>query len=231
MSESDATRRSYQQHCGLAKALDLVGERWTLLICRELLLGPRRYGQLLERLPGLTTNLLAKRLADLQAAGVVERVPAPPGDPEPGRKGFYQLGEAGRALEPALMELARWGARFMPASPSAHDRVELGWALLSSKRRYTRAASRARLVVEIGALLPAGEQQRYQLRLEPGYLEVREGAPWPADVVVDGAREAFFDLLFRGVAARELLRSGALALVGAPEQLQDALDSFAGVHW
>lgn len=231
MSESGPLRRSYQQHCGLAKALDVLGERWTLLICRELLLGPRRWGQLLERLPGLTTNLLAKRLADLQAAGVIERVAAPPGDPEPGRKGFYQLGEAGRRLEPAIMELARWGGRYLSAEPSTDDRVELGWALLSSKRRYARAASRARLVVEIGALLPDGAQQRYQLRLEPGYLEVREGAPWPADLVLDGAREAFFDLLFRGVAARELLRTGALALVGEPERLQDALDSFAGVHW
>jgi DNA-binding HxlR family transcriptional regulator len=231
MSESDLLRRSYQQHCGLAKALDLVGERWTLLICRELLLGPRRWGQLLERLPGLGTNLLAKRLAELQAAGVIERVAAPAGDPEPGRKGFYQLGEAGRALEPAIMELARWGARFMPALPDAADRVELGWVLLSSKRRYARAASRPRLVLEIGALLPDGGQQRYQLRLEPGYLEVREGAPWPADLVLDGAREAVFDLWVRGVAARELLRTGALALVGEPERLRDALDSFAGVHW
>jgi len=102
MSEREQPgKRSYQQYCGLAKALDLVGERWTLLVIRELLLGPRRWGQLLDKLPGLTTNLLAKRLADLQAAGLIVRVPAPPGDPEPGRKGWYALSESGRALEPA----------------------------------------------------------------------------------------------------------------------------------
>lgn len=224
-------KRSYQQYCGLAKALDLVGERWTLLVIRELLFGPRRWGQLLDKLPGLTTNLLAKRLTELKAAGVIERVPAPPGDPEPGRKGWYQLSEAGRALEPTVMELARWGGRFMTGGPGPDDRVELGWALLSSKRRYTRAAHRPRLVVEIGAIGPAGEQQRFQLRCEPGYLDVREGAPWPADVVVDGEREALFDLLFGGVSGRELVRRGALVVIGDDDRLRDALDSFSGVRW
>ncbi|MFV8754583.1 winged helix-turn-helix transcriptional regulator [Nannocystaceae bacterium ST9] len=225
------SRRSYQQHCGLAKALDVVGERWTLLIVRELLLGPRRWGQLLDKLPGLTTNLLAKRLSELQSAGLIERVAAPPGDPEPGRKGWYRLSEAGRALEPTVMELARWGARFMAGPPAPEDRVELGWALLSSKRRYSRAASRPRVVVELGAIGRAGEQQRFQLRCEPGYLDVHEGAPWPADVVVDGEREAFFDLLFRSVPGRELIRRGALVVIGDEDRLCDALASFAGVRW
>ena len=78
-------KRAYRQHCGLAKALDVIGERWTLLLVRELLLGPRTWSQLLESLPGLTTNLLAKRLTQLQAAGVIERRPAPASDPRPGR--------------------------------------------------------------------------------------------------------------------------------------------------
>ncbi|MBC7173009.1 MAG: helix-turn-helix transcriptional regulator, partial [Polyangiaceae bacterium] len=68
-----AERRSYHQYCGLARALDLVGERWTLLIVRDLLLGPRRYSDLLRGLPGVTTNLLAKRLRELQGAGILER--------------------------------------------------------------------------------------------------------------------------------------------------------------
>jgi DNA-binding HxlR family transcriptional regulator len=224
-------KRSYQQHCGLAKALDVVGERWTLLMIRELLLGPRRWGQLLDRLTGLTTNLLAKRLSDLQAAGLIERVPAPPGDPEPGRKGWYQLTEVGYALEPVVMELGRWGGRYLAGGPSPDDRVELGWALLSSKRRYSRAAHRPRVVVEIGAIDDEGNQQRFCLRLEPGYLDVREGAPWPADVVIDGHRDAIFDLWLRGVPGRGLVRSGALAVTGDEDRLRDALDSFAGVVW
>ena len=234
MSEREQPgKRSYQQYCGLAKALDLVGERWTLLVIRELLLGPRRWGQLLDKLPGLTTNLLAKRLADLQAAGLIVRVPAPPGDPEPGRKGWYALSESGRALEPALMELARWGGRQMQAGPSPDDRVELGWALLSSKRRYTRGANRPRVVVEIGvnASSSGAGEQRFQLRCDPGYLDICEGTPWPADVVLDGEREAIFDLWFLEVRGRELVRSGALAVTGDEAGLIDALDSFAGIRW
>ena len=71
-----AELRSYHQFCGLARALDRVGERWTLLLVRNLLLGPRRYGELLDGLPGITTNLLAKRLKELEEQGIIERVPA-----------------------------------------------------------------------------------------------------------------------------------------------------------
>jgi DNA-binding HxlR family transcriptional regulator len=225
MSEAES-KRAYHQHCGLAKALDVVGSRWTLLLVRELLLGPRRWSQLLDALPGLTTNLLAKRLAELQEHGVIERVPATPGDPEPGRRGTYQLTPRGRALEPALMELGRWGAHELPAQPDPRDRFELGWALISSKRRYSRAASRPHLVLELGA-----DQRRFQLRCEPGYVEIREGAPWPADVVLDGSLAAVLDLWMRGVPARQLLASGRLSLVGDEELLIDVLSSFAGIRW
>src|SRR3954464_15345772 len=102
-------KRSYNQFCGLAKALDIVGERWTLLVVRNLLLGPRRYSDLLAELPGLTTNLLAKRLQDLEAAGLVER--------RDGRASngavTYALTERGLALDPVVNELGRWGGALM----------------------------------------------------------------------------------------------------------------------
>lgn len=220
------SKRGYHQHCGLAKALDVVGSRWTLLLVRELLLGPRRWSQLLEALPGLTTNLLAKRLGELQEHGLIERLPATPGDPEPGRRGTYQLTARGRALEPALMELGRWGAHELPTQPDPRDRFDLGWALISSKRRYVRAAHRPHLVLELGA-----DQRRFQLRCEPGYVDIREGAPWPADVVLDGSLAAVIDLWMRGVPAKQLLASGRLALVGDEALLADALSSFAGIRW
>src|SRR6187549_2526493 len=91
--------RSYHQFCGLARALDVVGERWTLLLVRNLLLGPRRYGDLLEELPGITTNLLAKRLRALCEHGLVEKTALPP----PAAIPVYALTEAGAALEPAIM--------------------------------------------------------------------------------------------------------------------------------
>jgi hypothetical protein len=151
---------------------------------------------------------------------------ATPGDPEPGRRSSYRLTERGRALEPAIMELGRWGAQLLASVPDPRDRFDLGWALISSKRRYTRAAHRRHLTVELGA-----DQRRFQLRCEPGYVDIREGAPWAADVVLDGSLAAVLDLWMRGVPATQLLDEGRLALVGEPELLADALSSFAGIRW
>ena len=218
-------KRAYRQHCGLAKALDVVGERWTLLLVRELLLGPRTWSQLLEALPGLTTNLLAKRLGELQDAGVIERHAAPE-DPRPGRRGSYALSERGRSLEPVVMELARWGKELLPSPPAPGDRFDIGWALLSSKRRYTRAASRPQLVLELGA----GER-RFMLRASPGYLDVHEGTPWSADLVLDGDQQAVLELWFGQRSAAQLLASGRLSLVGELDQLREFLASFSGITW
>src|SRR5689334_7180685 len=98
-------RRSYKQFCGLAKALDVVGERWTLLLVRDLILGPRRYGDLLNGLPGLTTNLLASRLKEMEATGLIEKRKLP----APASSVVYQLTKPGKELEPAVMALAAWG--------------------------------------------------------------------------------------------------------------------------
>jgi DNA-binding HxlR family transcriptional regulator len=99
------SRRRYGQFCPLAKALDVLGERWTLLIVRELLSGPKRYTDLREGLPGLATDLLATRLRELQETGVIDRREVPPPTPAT----VYELTERGHALEPAILELARWG--------------------------------------------------------------------------------------------------------------------------
>jgi DNA-binding HxlR family transcriptional regulator len=98
-------KRRYRERSGLAAALDVVGERWTLLIVRELIRAPRRYGELLEALPGIGTNLLANRLRDLEAAGVVGRVLAP----SPQSAVVYELTDRGRALQPTVDALQAWG--------------------------------------------------------------------------------------------------------------------------
>jgi DNA-binding HxlR family transcriptional regulator len=98
-------KRRYRERSGLAAALDVVGERWTLLIVRELLDAPRRYGQLLEALPGIGTNLLVNRLRDLEAAGVVGRVLAP----APQSAVVYELTDRGRALRLTVDALQAWG--------------------------------------------------------------------------------------------------------------------------
>src|SRR3954454_19011185 len=98
-------KRSYDQYCPAAKALDLVGERWTLLLVRELLLGPRRYGDLLEALPGIGTNLLSERLRRLEEANILRRRRLDP----PAGSTVYEVTEEGWELEPVLLPLGRFG--------------------------------------------------------------------------------------------------------------------------
>src|ERR1041385_5643147 len=100
------TSRSYDQFCGVARALDLVGERWALLLVRDLLLSPKRFTDLRRGLPGIGTNVLAARLKELERAGVIARRTLPP----PAASIVYELTEYGRALEGPLLALGRWGA-------------------------------------------------------------------------------------------------------------------------
>lgn len=121
--------KSYGQFCSLARSLDVVGDRWTLLIVRELLIGPSRYTDLIRSLPGIASNLLADRLRTLAEAGVVTSEDAP----APISAKVYSLTERGRSLESVLVELARWGVPYMAAG-IAGDRSRgrwLGFAVLS----------------------------------------------------------------------------------------------------
>ncbi len=114
---------SYGQYCSLAKALDVVGDRWTMLIMRELLeQGPCRYTDLKNGLPGIATNLLSNRLRDLESAGLIRREEAAP----PIATTLFHLTDAGRELEPALIALAGWGVRYM-AQPNDGDEFRSHW--------------------------------------------------------------------------------------------------------
>ena len=115
--------RSYGQYCSVAKALDVIGDRWTLLIVRELLLqGPCRYTDLKNGLPGIATNLLSDRLRDLETQGLVRREEAAP----PVATTLFHLTEAGAELEPALDALGAWGIRYM-AQPDDGDEFRSHW--------------------------------------------------------------------------------------------------------
>jgi DNA-binding HxlR family transcriptional regulator len=196
-------RRSYTQHCGLARSLDVVGERWTLLIVRELLLGPRRYGDLVETLEGLTTNLLAKRLREMTAAGLVEKRAAT----APATGDVYALTARGRALEPVLMELGRWGGPLLE-HPRRGDTRNIGWALLSLKRRYRNGKSSGAVEVTAGA-------RRFELAFGAGRLDVEERPSPRADVKIYAEDpETLFELFMKGVSPKVLQRRGVLAVSG-----------------
>ena len=172
-------RRSYNQYCGLAKALDLVGERWTLLIVRNLLLGSRRYSELLRGLPGITTNLLAKRLQDMEAAGLIERT----GGKEGGQS--YRLTTQGAALEPAVHALSRWGWTTMDA-PARKDFRSFDFLMVALRRRYRGGTTiRAELVAD---------GTPYRLILNGDTADISRGDVSAPDVVIRGKGQSFLTL-------------------------------------
>lgn len=120
------SKRTYQQYCGLASGLDIVGERWTLLVIRELLMGPARYSDLIANLPGLGTNLLAERLKFLVSKGVVEQVDVR----GTGAQLAYALTPLGEELRPMILGLARWGMEFV-GDLQAEDTVRPQWGFLA----------------------------------------------------------------------------------------------------
>jgi DNA-binding HxlR family transcriptional regulator len=124
-------RRSYDQYCPLSRALDVVGERWTLLIVRELLTGPRRYTDLHADLPGVSTDVLAARLKELERDGLVARRRLPP----PASAAVYELTPRGESLLPALTALAEWGAAELPAQPEPTDALRAHWFALRLDER------------------------------------------------------------------------------------------------
>lgn len=124
-------RRDFGQYCGLARALELVGERWALLIVRDLTVRPRRYTELQTGLSGIPTNVLATRLKELEQAGIVERQVAP----APQRGVVYALTAVGRELEPAMLALARWGATQL-GEPRPGDVVSPESAVLNLRARF-----------------------------------------------------------------------------------------------
>jgi len=171
-------RKRYDQYCPIARALDLVGDRWALLVVRELMHGPKRYTDLVDHLPGIGTNILAARLRDLEAAGVVAKRTLPP----PAASRVYDLTEYGRGLRAALRELALWGARSL-GPPSAEDELFPGWLENSVDIILAPLAPNGRFVFRVGDEVAS---------LVDG--EARAGAVDDADVVVTGDAEGVYYL-------------------------------------
>jgi DNA-binding HxlR family transcriptional regulator len=172
--------KSYHQYCPIACALDLVGERWSLLIVRELLEnGPLRYSDLHAHLEGCGTNILAARLKDLERGGVLRRRKLPP----PAASTVYELTEYGRGLTPVLHHLAHWGAQVM--GPPTDDReLEPGWLLHALQIGLAPAAPRARIEFRVGDEIAS---------LADG--EVVDGPLEEPEAVVAGSPREFYDLV------------------------------------
>ncbi len=174
--------KRYDQYCPVAHALDLVGDRWALLVVRELMHGPKRYTDLVEHLTGIGTNILASRLRDLEASGVVTKRKLPP----PAASRVYELTDYGSDLRPVMRELALWGARSL-GPPTGEDELFPGW--------LENAVDTV-----LGPIAPPG---RFEFRVgdEVASLvdgEAQAGSIEQPDVVVEGDPEGIYHMFVDG---------------------------------
>jgi DNA-binding HxlR family transcriptional regulator len=160
-----AQRKAYGQFCGLARSLDRVGDRWTLLVVRELLLGDRTFRDLQTALDGISPSLLTQRLDELAADGLIERNAAP----RRSKSVEYRLSDAGRGLEPVIIELIRWGGRWMLTGPG-YDHVDQRWAPLALRALLEgRPSRRGRIHVNVDGVEVTVAGSKRGRRVMPGH--------------------------------------------------------------
>ena len=205
-SESLARPRRYEDACAAAHALDLVGDRWALLVMRELLLGPRRFGDLRASLPGISATVLTQRLEELEAAGVVARRRLPP----PAGSQVYALTDWGLESEPIFQALGRWAARSPRHDPSLPISAVSFLLSLRTMLDPGRAAGlRARIGFRLGGEEFAGE-------LAGGRILIAAGAAAPADLILSGPPAVLAAAIYGGVPLDRLEAEGALRIEGDP---------------
>jgi DNA-binding HxlR family transcriptional regulator len=211
--------KRYDQYCAVCHALGLVGERWALLVVRELLHGPKRYTDLLAGMPGIGTNILAARLRELEAAGVVQKRKLPP----PAASTVYELTEYGRQLEEPLYALARWGARTL-GPPGDGDELAQDWGLDAFAALLDREAARG--VTETYVLrLP---EETYSVRLVDGRLHVAAEVADDPDLDAELSMETLYALASGELDSRAALDEGLVRLtVGKPAVLERFFSIFS----
>ena len=203
-------KRSYSQFCGVARALDVVGERWTLLILRDLMLGPLRYSELLRGLEGITTNLLAKRLKELEHAGIIERIRGASSESQ-----AYRLTAHGAALEPALQALAQWGWEVTEQAPARGERRRFEWLLFALRARYRGGETMRVELVADGA--------PYRVILTPATAELSRGDVPGPQLRIRGAALDVARVLLQRTASRT---APGVELEGPTADLQRLRDAF-----
>jgi DNA-binding HxlR family transcriptional regulator len=207
--------RSYGQYCSVAKALDMVGDRWTLLIARELLLqGPCRYTDLKNGLPGIATNLLSDRLRELEAAGLVRREEAAP----PVATTLFHLTDAGARLEPVLDALGAWGIRYM-TQPCDGDEFRSHWLSFPvSLFLHDRDPDGPPVSIE----LRTGDRPAV-IEVSGGEVSTRLGTAGSPDLVLDGPPRVILGLLSAHLEPAQAQERG-LTITGDPAMLRRLQD-------
>jgi DNA-binding HxlR family transcriptional regulator len=196
--------KRYDQYCPVCHALGLVGERWALLVVRELLKGPKRYTDLLEGLPGVGTNILASRLRELEAGGIVRKRKLPP----PAASTVYELTEYGQELEEPLYALARWGARSL-GPPEKKDHLDPDWGMNAFAALLDPEAASgvsATYVVRVGLTT-------YTVQLEGNRVHVEPGETTNADLDFATDMKTFYGLASGELDPDVALSNGKLELL------------------
>jgi DNA-binding HxlR family transcriptional regulator len=208
----------YAQYCPLARAAEVVGERWTLLVVRELLLGPKRFSDLKRALAGVSTSVLSDRLARLEERELVTRRELSP----PAPASLYELSASGNGLAPALLELARWGARFLEP-PRSGDHFEPAWLRLGCAAFARKTPTPARV---FAIRVEGHDEDAFHVAGGAAGTAVGEG-PAPADTALCVSSPlVLFALAARRLAPEEAIRSGAIRVEGDVAALDDLPELF-----
>lgn len=208
--------RSYLDLCGIARALDAVGERWALLVIRELMFGPKRFADLHRGLPGMSQNVLTQRLRELEQSGVLTRRHALP--PVSGQ--VYELTEAGKALEPVLLALGRWGSP-RPAAPGSASELSPD-ALVVALRTTFDPITAEGLTAAVQLRFP---RDAFHVAVAGGNLDAHRGEA-DADAVLTSTVRSTQDLLFDRRDLREAMHAGDAHVQGDTALLRRFLTIF-----
>jgi DNA-binding HxlR family transcriptional regulator len=212
---SASKRRTYDDGCAAAHALDLVGERWALLVVRELLLGPKRFADLRVGLPRVSPNVLSQRLRDLEGAGVVRRRKLPP----PAASRVYELTEWGMELEPVVVSLGRWGAR-----SRSRPRAALGVdSLILSLRTMFDPRSAAGLSASYELWL--GEES-FRAVVEDGRFEIVRGSLDRPDAIIETDPGTMTAVVYEGRPLNEAVRAGEMKVEGDRSAVERFIELF-----
>jgi DNA-binding HxlR family transcriptional regulator len=210
--------KRYSQFCSVARALDLLGDRWAMLVVRELLLGPKRYTDLLDGLPGVGTNVLAVRLRELEDAGIIAREKLPP----PAASTVYVLTDDGAELRPVVDELARWGLRLMDR-PQRGEATRTGWLVYSLAISASATGMREEDELELRV-----DHEAYVLTVRNGSFEARQGRTAGPIAVIEASPRSLFRLASGQAARGELERDGQITVEKDSRAARRFLDAAEG---
>jgi DNA-binding HxlR family transcriptional regulator len=219
---SEVEQRTYNQYCATARTLDIVGERWSLLLVRELLTGPKRFGDLQRNLRGLGTGLLASRLKHLEQHGIARKTVLPP----PARTPAYVLTESGAELAPVVLDLARWGMRWAMADPREDETFEPGWAVLGLHARFApNAAIGLTAVYEFRV-----DGDVFHVRVHESSIETNYGPAQHPDVIITTDNETFREISAGRITLDRAVRTRHATVEGDRDLLRQLATLFPPVE-